>query len=337
MASPELTFIFAGIIAFGIFMYVLLDGFDLGIGILFPLAPAHEDRDLMMNTVAPIWDGNETWLVLGGATLFGAFPLAYAIVLPAAYLPIMVMLFALVFRGVAFEFRFKAKTSRGWWDFAFAGGSTVAALAQGIVLGSFVQGYRVVDGAYAGGPFDWLTPFSLLTGVAVIAGYALLGATWLIWRTEGALQIWAYGVARTTLVLVLFFLLAVSLWTPFTEPAIAERWFGDLGRFLLLAPVPLLTGLAALALWRAIGQRRDLQPFLYAIAIFLFSFIGLGVSLWPYAVPRAVTIWDAASPAKSQSFLLVGVAIMLPIILAYSFHAYWVFRGKLKRGEGYSH
>ncbi len=192
----DLPLLWAAIIVVGVVMYVLLDGFDLGVGILFPFLPTDQDRDLAMNSVAPIWDGNETWLVLGGAGLFAAFPLAYAVILPGTYLPLIIMLLGLIFRGVAFEFRFKAHHRRHLWDKAFHYGSLAATIAQGMVLGAFIQGFEVENRQFAGGMFDWLTPFSLLTGAALISGYALLGATWLIMKTERELQERCYRLAR---------------------------------------------------------------------------------------------------------------------------------------------
>ena len=325
----DLPFIWAGIIAFAVLAYVMLDGFDLGIGILFPSYPARAHRDLMMNSVAPIWDGNETWLVLGGGGLMAAFPLAYAIVMPALYVPLIVMLLALVFRGVAFEFRWKAETdvSRRLWDSSFAWGSIVAAFAQGIALGALVQGIPVKGRAYAGGWWDWLTPFSLLTGLALVAGYALLGATWLILKTDGEVQSKAIRLARLTGLATVLFIGAVSIWTPFLEPLYMARWF-DFPQILYTAPVPLLVAASAYALLRGLNEGRELLPFLAAQSLFLLSYIGLGISFYPYIVPPSLSIWAAAAPPESQGFLLVGTMILVPLILAYTGYAYWVFRGK---------
>jgi cytochrome bd ubiquinol oxidase subunit II len=323
-----LPVIWALVIAFAIVMYVVLDGFDLGIGILFPFAPLHADRDTMMNSVAPVWDGNETWLVLGGAGLFAAFPLAYSVVLSATYIPIITMLLALVLRGVAFEFRFKAERSRFIWDGAFAAGSTLATLSQGFVLGTFIDGIPVVDGRFVGGSFDWLTPFNTMTAVGLVAGYALLGATWLIWRTKDDLQGWSRQCARLMLLAVLFFIGVVSLWTPLTHAAIAARWFAW-PNLLYLSPVPVVTAGLAVLLWRGLDRKRDVAPFLLTIGLFLLSFLGLGISLWPYAVPPEITIWDAAAQPESQVFMLVGVLVLMPAILAYTGYSYWVFRGKV--------
>ncbi|WP_207484691.1 cytochrome d ubiquinol oxidase subunit II [Arenibaculum pallidiluteum] len=323
-----LTLIWTGICAFAVIMYVLMDGFDLGLGILFPFAPRDADRDLMMNSVAPIWDFNETWLILGGAGLFAAFPLVYSVVLPALYLPLFLMLIALIFRGVAFEFRFKARSSRHLWDRSFHFGSLFATFAQGVVLGSLIQGIEVSGRNYAGGMLDWLSPFSVLTGIALIFGYALLGATWMIWRSDGELQQWAYRTARTLLFVVLAFVLVVSVWTPIADPGIRERWF-SVPNIIYLAPVPVVTGLTALALLRALDRGREVAPFVLTMVLFLLSFMGLAISLWPHIVPPSITIWDAASPPESQVFLLVGMVFLIPTILLYTAYCYWVFRGKV--------
>ncbi len=329
-----LPLVWAAILAIAVTLYVILDGFDLGLGILFPFAPEEERRDVMMNTVAPFWDGNETWLVLGGGGLFVAFPKAYAIIMSGLYLPIIVMLLALVFRGVAFEFRWVSKPDHKLWDLAFAGGSIVATFAQGVVLGGLLQGITVTDGRFTGGTFDWLTPFSIFCGLALIAGYALLGATWLIYKTEGELEIWAREKAKTALLATLVATAAVSLWTPFLLPRIAERWF-EWPNILLLSPVPLATAYAAWKCWQGLADKRQFQPFAAAIALFLLGLTGLVISNVPYLVPDTVTVWDAAAAPSSQMFMLVGTLIMLPIILGYTVFVYWTFRGKVVHGEGY--
>jgi cytochrome d ubiquinol oxidase subunit II len=334
MSAADLATIWAFIIAFAVFAYVVMDGFDLGLGILFPLFPERRDRDVMMNSVAPIWDGNETWLVLGGGGLFAAFPLAYAVLMPALYAPLIAMLLGLVFRGVAFEFRWRSRNRRWLWDIAFAGGSSIAALAQGVALGAILQGVRVSGRAYAGGWWDWLTPFSLLTGVAVVAGYALLGAAWLVMKTEGELRERAYLMTWRCLAATLVAILLVSAATPLLEADYWRRWFAW-PNILLTAPVPLAVAGVAVLMVRALAARRDRLPFLLALVLFLLCFAGLGVSLFPYIVPRSITIWQAAAPADSQLFMLVGVAVMIPIIIAYTGYAYWVFRGKVDADAGY--
>lgn len=334
----DLTLAWALLLAFAVFTYVVLDGFDLGLGILYPFFPKKQDRDLMMNSVAPVWDGNETWLVLGGGGLFAAFPLAYAIILPATYPLIIAMLLALIFRGVAFEFRWRAgRPFSAWvWDGAFIGGSTLAALCQGMILGTLLQGIEVEGRAYAGGWWDWLTPFTLLCGVSVVAGYALLGACWLNIKTEGAIQIRARAAARLAGLATVAGIVGVSAATPFLETAYFERWLGWPG-ILEVAIVPVLV--AALTLWlaRALtsGKGPDWLPMLLALGLFLLCFAGLGVSMWPYVIPPAVTLQDAAAPESSQMFMFVGAVVLVPIILAYTAYAYWVFRGKLDPDEGY--
>lgn len=332
--SEWLPIVWAGILAFGVFMYVFMDGFDLGVGILFPLAPSEAHRDVMMNSVAPVWDGNETWLVLGGGGLLAAFPVAYATVLPALYFPVLLMLIALVFRGVAFEFRFKAQQSRPIWNRAFHFGSLIATFSQGIVLGAFIQGMETANRQFVGGPLDWLTPFSVFTGIALVAGYALLGATWLVMKTEGELQEWAYRTARRLVWALLAAVAVVSVWTPLLNEAIAERWF-QLPNLIYLSPVPLVTAGVAIGLLTSLAHRREIKPFVLTLALFALSYLGLGISLWPNIVPPNITLYEAAAAPNSQLFLLVGVAVLVPVILAYTALTYWVFRGKVRVGEGY--
>lgn len=329
----ELTAIWAFIIAFAVFAYVVMDGFDLGIGILFPSFAVGPERDRAMNAIAPVWDGNETWLVLGGGGLFAAFPLAYAVVLPATYPLIVAMLLGLVFRGVAFEFRWRDPRHRAFWDFAFSAGSLTAGLAQGMILGALIQGIDVVGRAYDGSWWDWLTPYTLLTGAGTVAGYALLGATWLNWKLDGAGQDHARALAVKAGIATLALLGAVSLATPFLDGDYFRRWF-TLPGLLLTAPVPFLTALVALVLFRSLAARRELLPFLMALALFVLGMAGLGVSMWPNIVPPALTIWDAAAPQRSQLFMLVGVALTMPFIIGYTAWAYWVFRGKVGQ-DGY--
>jgi cytochrome bd ubiquinol oxidase subunit II len=328
-----LPLIWAGLIGTAVAMYVILDGFDLGVGILFPFAKSESQRDQMMASVAPFWDGNETWLILGGAGLFVTFPRAYAVIMPALYLPVIVMLLALVFRGVAFEFRTVSR-SKTWLNIAFAGGSILAAFAQGVILGGLIQGVKMENGAYAGGPLDWATPFALLCGLAMIAGYGLLGATWLTLKTEGAVAERARGQAKNLLLAVLLFMGAVSIWTPLAEPRIAARWF-SLPNFYFLWPVPAVTALVAFALWRWIERKREVPPFLAAIALFLLGYLGLVISNFPYLVPPSLTVWAAAAAPASQIFMLLGTLVLLPMILGYVAFVYWLFRGKVKEGASY--
>jgi cytochrome d ubiquinol oxidase subunit II len=332
--SFDLVPIWTAIIALGVFLYVLLDGFDLGVGILWGFAPEAE-RSRVMSAIAPVWDGNETWLILGGLALLAVFPLAFAIIIPAVYFPLLLMLLALVFRGVAFEFRFQQPWIARFWSHGFCAGSAVAAFAQGAVLGSFVQGFAVQDRTFAGSSWDWLTPFSVLTGFALMVGYGLLGAGWLIIKTEGSLQQWARRMGRACLGGVIIAILAVSVWTPLMDAAIAQRWF-SWPNIALLAPVPVLTAAVAFAAWRALdGWGGDAAPFLAAMGLFLASYLGIAISLWPMIVPHHYSLWEAASSPGTQAFLLIGTLFLLPVILMYTGWSYWVFRGKVRGDIGY--
>ena len=331
MMQLDLALVWAGLLAFAVLAYVTLDGFDLGVGILFPFMPGERQRDEMMNSVAPVWDGNETWLVLGGGGLFAVFPLAYAIIMPALYAPVIALLLGLVFRGVAFEFRWKTQRGKFLWDWAFAAGSTAAAFAQGIALGALVQGIPVAGRAYAGGWWDWLTPFSLVTGVALVFGYALLGATWLVLKTQGETQQRAYRWARVAGLATLAAIVLVSAWTPLLNDAFLHRWF-DWPQLLYVAPVPLLVAAAAYVLFTGLRHRRELSPFLASLALFVLSFVGLLISFFPYIVPTSVTLWEAAAPDASLGFLLAGAAFLIPVILLYTAYSYWVFSGKIEPG-----
>lgn len=333
--ATVLPVIWFGVIGFGVLMYVVLDGFVLGLGILAPFAETEAQLDHMMNTAAPIWDGNETWLVLGGAGLLAAFPKAYAVVLSALYLPVLLMLIALVFRGVAFEFRFKANRAKFAWGLAFSLGSIVCAFAQGVILGALVEGMPLQDGKYMAGAFGWFSPFSMLTGIAVLFGYALLGSTWLILKTEGRMQDIARGLTRPLVLVVVAFMGLVSAWLPFLDSRVMARWFED-GNFWWLAPVPLLALVNAFALWRAAMRRgRDAKPFVLTLCFFALGFAGLVLGIWPNIVPPGLTIWDAASPPSSQGFVLVGLIVLLPAILGYTYWSYSVFKGKVAADAGY--
>jgi cytochrome d ubiquinol oxidase subunit II len=342
MMESALPYIWAGLLALAVFIYVLLDGFDLGVGILFPFANNDKDRDLMMNSVAPVWDGNETWLVLGGGGLFAAFPKAYAALMPSVYMPIGFMLIALIFRGVAFEFRFASKgVLQKLWDQAFHWGSIIAAFSQGLVLGSLVQGIALHDGRFAGGMFDWLTPFSFFTGCALVWGYVLLGSTWLIIKTTGGLLHWARQMASVAMIVVIACLVIVSITVPALDVTAADRWgihypHIDWVRLLPLTPVPLI---AAICCWMLIRSVRDIRtvyrPFLFSISIFALAYFGLIISFYPYIVPYSLTITEAAAAANAQGLLLVGAVILLPVILGYTAYVYWVFRGKVDAHAGY--
>ena len=329
-----LPLVWAALIGIAVALYVILDGFDLGLGILFQLEPKENCRDLMMNSVAPFWDGNETWLVLGGAGLLVAFPLAYAVIMPGLYLPIIIMLLGLVFRGVAFEFRWAAKPSHEFWDNAFSWGSIVATFMQGVVLGGYLQGIEVKDKAFAGGSLDWFAPFPLFTGVALLGGYALLGATWLVMMIDGPLAEDARRWAKKLLPAVLVIMAIISLWTPLAFERIADRWFAW-PNILYLSPVPIATAILAWACWHGLSTGREVMPFLCAVGLFLLGFAGLAISNVPYLVPPSITIWEAAAVPQSQIFTLIGVLVMLPVILGYTVFVYWTFRGKVREGEGY--
>ena len=331
----DLPLIWAVIILFGIMMYVVMDGFDLGIGMLFPFMRRAEDRDVMTNTVAPVWDGNETWLVLGGAGLLAAFPIAYALILEALYLPLILMLIGLIFRGVAFEFRFKAPPARRpLWDLAFAAGSYVATFFQGVTLGAFIEGITVHNGVYAGRPLDWVTPFSLFTGAGLLVAYALLGSTWLVMKTEGELQTGMRKLAVTLTFALLTVIVGISLWTPLAHEYIATRWF-NWPNVLWFSPVPLLVATCAFLLVRSLRHGGEILPFVLTLALIFLGYSGLGISLWPNIIPPGISIWQAAGPPESLGFTLVGALFIIPIILMYTVWSYWVFRGKVRHGEGY--
>jgi cytochrome d ubiquinol oxidase subunit II len=322
------TLFMAATVALAVGVYVVLDGFDLGLGILFSLTRDEGERDQMIDSVAPFWDGNETWLVLGGAVLIAMFPLAFAVIMPAVYLPVIVMLLALIFRGVAFEFRFRQSPRRRVWDLAFCGGSLLATFAQGLVLGTFLQGIRVVDGRYAGGPMDWLTPFSVLTGLALVVGYALLGCGWLWWRVGGGLRDKARLWMPWLLAGLLAAIVAVSVWTPLMSPAIAARWF-DFPAALAFAPVPLLTLLFAWGALRTVWNGTPSGwPFAFSIGLFFLCYTGMAISIFPMLPPPSVSLFAAAASPESQRFLLPGIAVLVPIILARTWLNYRMFRDR---------
>jgi cytochrome d ubiquinol oxidase subunit II len=331
----DLPIVWAVIIAFGLMMYVVMDGFDLGIGLLFPFVPARGDRDTMVNTVAPVWDGNETWLAFGGAALLAAFPLAYSVLLSALYIPLVAMLAGLIWRGVAFEFRFKADEShKPFWDKAFAWGSYTAAFSQGVSLGAFINGFETTGPSYGAGVLDWLTPFSLFTGLGVLVAYALLGSTWLIMKTDGTLQRRMIALTQPITLALLAVIGIVSLWTPLSHPDIAARWF-TLPNFLFFAPVPVLVLATSVTILRILRRETHAAPFLLALALLFLGYSGLAISLWPNIVPPAISIREAAAPPQSLGFTLVGALFVIPIILTYTGWSYYIFRGKVKPGEGY--
>jgi cytochrome bd ubiquinol oxidase subunit II len=334
MPTLGLTPIWTAILAMAVLFYVALDGFDLGVGMLYNFAPDRRARDLMMSSIAPIWDGNETWLVLGSLGLLAAFPLAFAIIIPAVYFPILLMLLALIFRGLAFELRYREVERRTFWDHGFAYGSALATFAQGVVLGAFIQGFHVEGRHFAGGSFDCFTPFSVFTGIALMLGYALLGAGWLLIKTDGALQDWARALCRRCLIGTVLAVAVVSLWTPFIDPNIAARWFAW-PNIAVLAPVPLITAGLVGYVWWSLDHGSDHGPFLGALGVFVMSYAGIAISLWPMIVPGHYTLDQAAASESTQAFLLVGTLFLLPVILFYTGWSYWVFRGKVRADSGY--
>ena len=338
-AAFWLPLVWSALLALAVAMYVVIDGFDLGVGILFTAAQRGNWRDRMMLSVAPIWDGNETWLVLGGGGLFAVFSVAYAILLPALYLPIILMLIALIFRGVAFEFRFKADKSQMIWDYAFHYGSLMATFAQGMVLGAFVQGFQIEGRGFTGGTLDWLTPFSVMTGIGLVCGYGLLGATWCVMKTSGELEIWARRKSKQFLAATIVSMALVSAWVPFLGLEIQWRWF-SWPNLLYVAPVPVVTAFVCWRIFKTLDEGREVAPFLLSIGLFLLGFLGLAISLFPYIVPPKMTIWQAANAVSALQFALVGYAVVMPLTLAYTGYAYWVFRGKVAedvQAGGYGH
>jgi cytochrome d ubiquinol oxidase subunit II len=333
-AFLNLPLIWYALIITAVILYVILDGFDLGVGILFPFAPTENCRSRMMNSIAPFWDGNETWLVLGGGGLFAAFPMAYAILMPALYIPVILMLLGLIFRGVAFEFRFKAERSRRLWDYAFHFGSLLAAFMQGVIIGAIVQGVSVANRQFVGGSFDWLSAYSVMTGVALVFGYALLGATWLVMKTDGETQTWARQSASYVLAWVAAFIAVVSVSMPTMDPAIRALWFG-MPTFFYLLPIPVITAVLFILAWRDLHSGREYRPFFLSIGIFMAGYLGIGISMWPYIVPFGVTFTQAAAAPESQSLLLVGTAVMLPVVLGYTAYCYYIFRGKASHESAY--
>ncbi|HEM6716434.1 TPA: cytochrome d ubiquinol oxidase subunit II [Citrobacter koseri] len=332
----DLSIIWFVIIVFATLMYIVMDGFDLGIGILFPFNKNEKERDMMMNTVAPVWDGNETWMVLGGAALYGAFPLAYAVIVDALSVPLTAMLLGLIFRGVAFEFRFKATPEhRPLWDKAFIGGSVLATFSQGVAVGTLVNGLQVTGRAFSGSTMDWLAPFPLFCGVGLVVAYALLGCTWLIMKTEGSLHRSMSEKAIILTLLLLAIIVIISLWTPLTHPAIAQRWF-SLPEIIWFAPVPLLVLVYCWGIVRsAYNRKASYGPFMLTLGLIFLGFSGLGISIWPNIIPPSISIWQAASPPQSQGFMLVGGLLIIPVILMYTCWSYYVFRGKINPDEGY--
>jgi cytochrome d ubiquinol oxidase subunit II len=330
----DIALIWYGIIGLAVLIYVILDGFDLGIGILFPFAASESERDMMMNSIAPVWDGNETWLVLGGGGLFAVFPLAYSVVMPAFYAPLIIMLLGLVLRGVSFEYRFKTKRGKFLWDSAFFIGSLSATVTQGIMLGTLLQGIDVEGRAYDGGWFDWFTPFTLFCGLATTCAYTLLGGCWLNMKLPEDLALRYYGLTKRWGLGLVACIVIVSVWMPLTNEIIFERWF-SFPHSLLYLSVPITAAVLIWQLFKALLNHKALRAYLFGVGLFLISAVGFGLSTFPYIIPFSVTYTDAAAPDSSLTFLLVGTVVLLPTIIGYSAYAYWVFRGRLKPGEGY--
>ena len=330
----DVAVIWAAVIALGLFMYIVLDGFDLGVGMIFPFFPSEGERDMMMHSIAPVWDGNETWLVLGGAALFAAFPMAYSVALSGLYLPIIFMLVCLIFRGVSFELRGKANRTKNLWSLAFICGSAGAAFFQGVILGAYLHGIPVTNGTFSGDPFFWVTPFSFFTGMGLMVTYTLQGATYLVLKTDGDLQKRLHALVWPLTLALLGFVVAVTVWTPLADAQVASRWFDSSFRYRLY-PVPVLVAITTVLMYNAVKHRHDAAPFVLCLILILLGYIGLLVSIWPYAIPNSVTLWEAASPRSSQLFALVGAVIIIPVILVYTTAGYWVFRGKVEGGSQY--
>jgi cytochrome d ubiquinol oxidase subunit II len=328
----DLSVIWFTIIVFSTLMYIVMDGFDLGIGILFSFNRDTTQRDMMMNSVAPVWDGNETWLVFGGAALYGAFPLAYAVIIDALSIPLTIMLIGLIFRGVSFEFRHKATLEhRPFWDKAFMVGSIMATFSQGVAVGSILNGFEVIGRAYSGPALNWLAPFPLFCGLGLVIAYALLGSTWLIMKSEGKLHRKMSTLALRLTVSLLVILIIVSAWTPLIHKDIALRWFTVPNIFWFL-PVPVLVLAFSWGIIHAIRNNANHGPFLLTLGLMFLGFSGLGISIWPNIIPPSISIWQAASPPQSQGFMLVGALLIIPIILTYTSWNYYVFRGKIRPG-----
>lgn len=318
----------AFIIAFCIVLYVILDGFTLGTAILLPFLNADE-RDLAVSVILPTWDGNQTWLVLGGASLYGAFPMAFSLLLPALYLPIFVMLIALLFRGVVFEFRLKDKDHVKYWDRIFTVASLMVTFIQGTVLANFVEGFELSLTPFLISDNNLISLFSIFVSISLVCGYCLLGSTRLIYKTEGALQDKMFKFAKISAFLVIGAIGIVSLWTPFINPMIFTRWFGH-ENWLLLMVLPYVATITFFVLIYALAKREEHLPFLSSVALFIYSYIGFLICLYPYIVPFKVTFIEAAAPSGSLHFMLIGAVIMLPILILYTGYSYQVFRGKVK-------
>ena len=329
-----LALAWCGIIAFGIIMYVLLGGFDLGIGIMSIFFRKEEERDLLISTILPVWDGNQTWLVFGGAALYGAFPLAFSEILPIMYIPILLMVISLLFRGIAFEFRLKAIKTKPLWDYCFFIGSIFAVIAQGLILGTFVQGFTIQPTSELSNFHEWLNPFGIGCALGLISGYSLLGANYLIIKTTGNLQEKCFSISSKMQYIILLGFIMVSVWSPFLDPAIMERWL-NLKNMPFLAILPFITLILFFLHRYAIKNKLEHAPFWCVIGMFLMCYIGFIISIYPYIVPRKITYLEAAADRSSLLFMLIGACIMLPPLLYYTYHSYKIFSGKVTKKLGY--
>lgn len=331
----DFSLIWFVIIVFATLMYVIMDGFDLGIGILFLFNKKLNERNIMINTIAPVWDGNETWLVLGGAGLYGAFPLAYSVITEALSIPLTAMLIGLIFRGVAFEFRFKAISKhRKFWDQAFMYGSLLSTFCQGVVIGNFIYGFKVMDRAYAGSIMNWISPFTIFCGFGLIVAYMLLGSTWLIIKTENVLYDKMLKTTKFLIKLLILIIIIISVWTPLINKVILHRWF-DLPNLLWLSIIPVMLFVFTFNILSAIRNKPRYLPFILTLSILFLGLLGLGISIWPNIIPPSISIWEAASPIQSQSFMLIGSLLIIPIILSYTFWNYYIFCGKIQDHENF--
>ena len=330
----DLVSIWAGLVALAMILYIILDGTSLGVGLLFFAARDEKERDVLIDSISPVWDANQTWLVLGGGVIFAVFPVVYGVLSSALYIPLMTFIFGLIFRGVTFEFRSNASRKKPW-DLAFSLGSLVAVLSQGFTLGGILTGIKVSGTDFAGGSFDWLNPFSVMVGCALIPGYVMLGSTYLIIKTAGPVQERAYRHASWSTFTVLFFMAVVTIWTPFHYPIVWKFWFSP-PRIYFIWVCPLMGLIAAFQLLRSLrSRRRETLPHLHGMGLFLSGYLGLAASLYPYAIPPSITIKEAAAQYETLRFMLWATAIILPVILVYVIYSYSVFRGKVNPGEYY--
>jgi len=330
----DLVALWAGLVALVMILYVILDGISLGVGLLFPTALEGSERDTLMGSIAPVWDANQTWLVFGGGAIFASFPVVYGVLSSALYIPLVAFLAGLIFRGVAFEFRASAKRKASW-DKGFFLGSLLAVFSQGLTLGGILSGVSVKDLHFAGGALDWLNPFSLMVGVALMPGYALLASCYLIIKTSGPVQERAYRQAKKATWGVIFFMAVVTVWTPIHYPVVMSNWFSA-PRIYFVWIFPVL-GLACFwALLGSLKARKEVAPLIWAVGIFLSGYLGLATSFYPYAIPPTVTFREAASQRETLSFLLWGALIVLPVVVGYLIYSYAVFKGKVGE-ELYGH